>query len=162
MTKKPRTHENFKVQTNDLTVKVLGTTFNVNSRNAQTKVFLEEGKVVLEGMELAQNTLEMIPGELVSYSKKDKKIIEKRKAKTLENTSWKNGVIRFTEVPLSTVFEEITAIYGIQFDIKNKHFIDKPFSGGIPNENLEIVLTTFKTIYGIEIEQQGEVYVIKE
>lgn len=158
VTKKPSTRENFQVQTNDLTVTVLGTIFNVNSRNAQTKVFLEEGKVILEGMELTQNTLEMIPGELVSYSKKDKKIIEKRKAKTLENTSWRNGVIRFTEVPLSTVLDEITAIYGIQFDNK----IDKIFSGGIPNENLGIALETLKEIYGIEIEQQGEVYIIKE
>jgi len=159
--KKPATGENFQVQTNDLTVKVLGTAFNVNSRNAQTKVFLEEGKVVLEGIELAQHKIEMIPGELVSYSKKDKKIIEQRKAKTLENTSWKNGVIRFTEVPLSTVLQEITAIYGIQFDTRINNSIDKPFTGGIPNKNLNIALETLKEIYGIEVVQQGKVYIIK-
>ena len=162
VTKKPRTQENFQVQTNDLTVKVLGTTFNVNSRNAQTKVFLEEGKVVLEGMELAQNTLEMIPGELVSYSKKDKKIIEKRKAKALENTSWRKGVIRFTEAPLSTILKEITAIYGIQFDNKSKNTSNKRFSGGIPNGDLSIALESLKLPFGVEIEQQGEIYIIKE
>jgi len=162
VTKKTDTGENFQVLTNDLTVKVLGTTFNVNSRNEQTKVFLEEGKVILEGIAVAQNTLEMIPGELVRYSKKDKKIIEKREAKALENISWRNGVIRFTEVPLSTVLKEITAIYGIQFDNKSNNSTDKRFSGGIPNNNLTIALETLKEIYGIEIEQQDAVYIIKE
>ena len=162
VTKKPSTGENFQVLTNDLTVKVLGTTFNVNSRNEQTKVFLEEGKVVLEGVILAENTLEMIPGELVSYSKKDKKIIEKRKAKALENTSWRSGVIRFTEAPLSTILKEITAIYGIQFDNKSKNTSDKRFSGGIPNGDLSIALESLKLPFGIEIEQQGKIYIIKE
>lgn len=162
VTKKTDTGENFQVLTNDLTVKVLGTTFNVNSRNEQTKVFLEEGKVVLEGIALTQKTLEMIPGELVSYSKKDKKIIEKRKGKALENTSWRKGIIRFTEVPLSAVLKEITAIYGIQFDNKSNNTIDKRFSGGIPNGNLSIALESLKLPFGIEIEQQGEVYIIKE
>ncbi len=162
VTKKPSTGENFQVLTSDLTVKVLGTTFNVNSRNEQTKVFLEEGKVVLEGVILAENTLEMIPGELVSYSKKEKKIIEKRKAKALENTSWRSGVIRFTEAPLSTILKEITAIYGIQFDNKSKNTSDKRFSGGIPNGDLSIALESLKLPFGIEIEQQGEIYIIKE
>lgn len=46
--KKIETNENFQVITPDLAVTVLGTSFNVNARNDQTKVYLEEGIVELK------------------------------------------------------------------------------------------------------------------
>jgi len=154
--KKENTHENFQVYTDDLTVEVLGTVFNIKNRNDQTKVFLEEGKVVLDIKEKATN-VEMVPGELVSYSKTQQKVIEKRQAKAIDNTSWKDGVLRFTETPLAEALIEISDLYGIQFELKNITN-DVLYSGGVPLDNQAIMLRALEEVYSLKIEKKGEIY----
>ena len=159
--KKSTTNENFQVFTNDLTIEVLGTVFNVKNRNDQTKVFLEEGKVMLSMEKQQKSTIEMAPGDLVSYSKKEQKIIENRTARAIDNTSWKDGVIRFREASLSEALAEISAIYGIQFTIKEEDKNEQLLSGGVPIHNLSITLATLNEVYGLTIEQEGAVYVVE-
>lgn len=157
--KKVSTHENFQVYADDLTVEVLGTVFNVKNRNDQTQVFLEEGKVVLATTEKTPN-VEMIPGELVRYSKKQQKIIEKRQAKAIDNTSWKDGVLRFTDTPLKEALAEISDIYGIQFKLnglKNEQL----YSGGVPLDNQAIMLKALEEVYQLKIEKRGEFYEVQ-
>lgn len=150
----------FQVITKDLTVKVLGTSFNVNSRNDQTKVFLEEGKVVLEMEEQLRKELKMAPGDLVKYSKTEQ-TVEKRKAQALENTSWKNGVIRYKDTPLTEVLTEMSSIYGIQFDVKDANLKEQFFSGGIPVLDLAIALKTLEEVYGIKVKQNNGRYILE-
>lgn len=154
--KKTATRENFQVYTADLTVEVLGTVFNVKSRNDQTKVFLEEGKVVLAIKE-ETTSVEMVPGELVSYSKKQQKVIEKRQAKAINNTSWKDGVIRFNETPLTEALAEISDLYGIQFEVKDIAN-EQLFNGGVPLDNQSIMLKTLEEVFRIDIKKKGKLY----
>ena len=158
--KKELTHENFQVYTADLTVEVLGTVFNVKNRDDQTKVFLEEGKVMLAIKEKTAN-VEMVPGELVSYSKKQQKVIEKRQANAIDNTSWKDGIIRFKETPLKEALREISTLYGIQFELKDAATNEQLFNGGVPLDNQAIMLETLEKVYGLKIEKQGTLYKIK-
>ncbi|MFK7981552.1 MAG: FecR domain-containing protein [Saprospiraceae bacterium] len=160
VTKRPETGENFQVLTNDLTVEVLGTIFNVKNRNQETKVFLEEGKVVLALDKQIQQTIEMLPGDLVSYAKNQQKTIEKVKAKAIDNTSWKDGVIRFNEASLAETIAEISAIYGIQFKVKDNEVKEELAGGGVPIGNRAIMLETLKDIYKVEIVEEDGVYVI--
>lgn len=156
--KKPSTGEQFQVQTNDLTVKVLGTVFNVNSRYEQTQVFLEEGKVRLALTTKAEEDVDMQPGDLLSYSKKQEKIIQHKTTKTIAPTSWLQGVIRFEAASLATVLKEVSTIYGIQFEKERLERNEATFSGGIPNNDLAITLSTLEEIYGLSIEQIGAKY----
>ncbi len=160
--KKPKTGENFQVFTNDLTVEVLGTVFNVKNRQEQTKVFLEEGKVLIEMEENDGAKIEMLPGELISYSKKQQKIIEKRKGNSKENTSWKNGIIRFEDIPLVEILAEISTIYGIQFKIEEGTVADQLLSGGVPTQDKEIMLSTLTEVFSVEITQSDGDYIISQ
>lgn len=160
--KKVETGENFQVLTEDLTVEVLGTMFNVKNRNEQTKVFLEEGKVRLAIEEQKNRIIEMQPGELVSYAKNQQEEIEKNQAKAINNTSWKNGVIRFEDAPLAEILSEISAIYGLKFELKDVQTNEKLFSGGVPLQNQAIMLKSLKEVYEIEIEQEGKVFMISK
>lgn len=162
VTKKPATGANFQVLTDDLTVEVLGTVFNVKNRQEQTKVFLEEGKVLVEMEKHSGDKIEMAPGELISYSKKQQKIIEKRKANSKENTSWKNGVIRFEDMPLVEILAELSAIYGIQFKIEDGTVADQLLTGGIPTQNKEIMLSTLTEVFSVEITQREGDYIISQ
>lgn len=160
VTKRPETGENFQVLTNDLTVEVLGTIFNVKNRHQETKVFLEEGKVLLALDKEVKQTIEMLPGELVSYAKNQPAAIAKIKAKAIDNTSWRDGVIRFNEASLAETIAEISAIYGIQFKIKDSQVNEELAGGGVPIEHKDIMLETLKDIYKVEIVEEDGVYVI--
>lgn len=157
--KKPKTKENFKVFTDDLEVIVLGTSFNVNSRNDQTKVFLEEGKIDLKVEDEEKRIIEMIPGDLVTYSKKNSELKEsKDKESPLQNSSWRGGVLIFKEMYLSEALFEIEDIYGIQFVIESESLRKEKIRGGVPINDLKVTLLTLNEIYSIKVRQHGKRY----
>src|SRR5690606_16374431 len=81
----------FTVETNDLKVRVLGTTFNVSARRHQTNVTLEAGKIELDLKLSEEAALSMEPGEVVRYSSVVKKL-EKTTVGTLTETApWLEG-----------------------------------------------------------------------
>ena len=149
--KKQATNETFQVLTHDLTVNVLGTIFNVNSRYAQTEVFLEEGKVTLQLDQPAAAVIEMQPGALVSYSKAQQKILKNKQSEASQHTSWKEGILRFKEATLQEILQEISAIYGIGTTINSPGPNEQLFSGGMPVNDLEITIKTLKTVFGVEV-----------
>ncbi len=159
--KKLDTQADFVVYTNDLAVRVLGTVFNVNSRNEVTEVFLEEGKVNLEIAEGKVKTIKMAPGELVSYSKKEKKLSATIKANAIENTAWKDGTLVFRDTPLVEVLNDLSEIYGVDFHLEDEELQQKLISGGVPIKNLKIALETLVGIYGIQIEEKENTYIIR-
>ena len=159
--KKPKTKAPFRVFTNDLTVTVLGTSFNVNARNDQTKVFLEEGKINLKVADPQAEIIEMNPGDLITYSKKQNKIKENsNNVSALENASWKKGTLIFNDTPLTKALYEIEDIYGIQFVYQTDDLKQQTISGGVPIKDLEVTLQTLTEVYGIQILEQGKRYFI--
>lgn len=161
--KKPKTKAKFQVVTQDLTVTVLGTAFNVNSRNDQTKVFLEEGKVKLKADNPTTDVIEMDPGDLVAYSKKKNNPIDIIKnASALENATWKGGTLIFNDTPLPQALYEIEDIYGIQFILQTEEVKEEIISGGVPIKDLDVTLQTLREVYGIRIRPEGKRYFIGE
>lgn len=161
--KMPETHANFQVLTQDLTVNVLGTSFNVNTRNDQTKVFLEEGKVRLKVDSTATDFIEMDPGDLIAYSKKQNKLKKKQKnASALENASWKEGALIFNDTPLPHALYEIEDIYGIQFVLQSEKLKKEIISGGVPIKDLKVTIQTLSEVYEIRIRSEGKRYFIDE
>jgi transmembrane sensor len=159
--KKPETGERFQVMTRDLAVTVLGTSFNVNTRNDQTKVFLEEGKITIDMAGTKSEMIEMQPGDLISYSSKSRVLQENRKGiSALEAASWKEGSLIFKDTPLMEALFEIEDIYGIQFVIRTDALKAETISGGVPIRDLEITLMTLTEVYGIQMEQMGKRYFV--
>jgi len=156
---KPLTGEHFTVITDDLVVKVLGTAFNVNARNDQTEVVLEEGKVELNIQDFEEEVMHLEPGDLVSYSKKENKLLDKRdNVSIVENTSWKSGALIFKNTPLIKALYEIEDIYGIQFVVINDEINKEEITGGVPISNLEVALQTLSEVYDFRIRSEGKRY----
>ena len=95
--KKPATGARFLVQADDVSVEVLGTSFNMFNRNNTTEVFLEEGKVKLNAGEEATY---LEPGDFVAYSGVKKKIVESGKASDKLPSSWKEGTLIMEKKPV--------------------------------------------------------------
>ena len=65
----------FQVITDDLTIEVLGTEFNVQDRGEQTEVYLLEGRIKLD-LGITKKDLE--PGDFISYSAEKNKEMKRR------------------------------------------------------------------------------------
>jgi len=159
VTKQPDTNAPFQVKTDDLTVTVLGTAFNVNNEFGQTSVYLDEGKVRLN-LGDDTNEIDMVPGDLYSYSKRKNKVIENRKANALAQTAWKEKVILFEEASLDEVLKTVSLIYDVRL-VPNLSDKGRSFTGGIPVNDLDVALTTIKEVYQLDIKKIEEQYIIK-
>jgi len=159
--KKSQTKEKFLVRTNDLTVEVLGTAFNVHTRKEKTEVILEEGKVNLQ-LENGEEK-EMEPGDLISFSAKTNQILENKKAiESKKHTSWKDGNLLFENISLGEAMEEIAEVYGVEIKFSNKEISKKRIHIGVPTTNLDICIKAMEISCKIKIEQNDNLLIIKE
>ena len=152
--------EPFIVHTPDLDIHVLGTEFNVNSRQAHTDVLLEEGRIELNM--LRQGRLEMLPGDFVSYSLAENRILKQATTRKPEViTSWKEGVLLLDSISLASTLTLLEETYDIKTVIQNVELGAKILVGGVPNDNLEMCVKALRTIYNLEIELTPDSLIVR-
>ena len=149
--KNPERAQKFQVITRDLTVEVLGTVFNVNTRDESTMVFLEEGRVNVELQETHED-IPMVPGELVTYTRETRQP-QKRKVETEAPASWKDGTILLEDASLRTIVEKMEEIYGLTTQVDNQTLLDQTFNFPMPVNNLDTAILLLQESTGLEIER---------
>ena len=148
--------ESFQVHTSDLTIEVLGTSFNVNSHQEETKVFLEEGKIKLDLEDESEEEILMEPGELLVYSAKKGGNFEKTSANALNHTSWTEGAAIMNMIPLKDVLKRMEDIYGVMFKIEDEELLSKEVRVAVPVENLSIAIDALETVLGKKLKTKKE------
>ncbi|WP_456424390.1 FecR family protein [Lutibacter sp.] len=125
----------FTVKTINGSVTVLGTQFNVISRDDFFEVVCYEGKVSVKN-ELS--SIILLPGNLVRVL--NGKIIEDHQIKQ-QSPSWILGESTFKSIPLKYVINALENQYNVRFD---RSLIDESviYTGSFNNKNLEIALAT--------------------
>jgi ferric-dicitrate binding protein FerR (iron transport regulator) len=159
--KKSATKAKFIVKTNDLDIMVYGTSFNVNNRKSKTKVFLEEGNISLT---LRNGTIKnMTPGDLISYSYENNRVIEDTKLIRPElQTSWKNGSLIFYRSTLESAMQDIEDTYGIEAIFKEESIKETLITGAIPTQNLGICIKTIEKSANVTIvNEENKLYIHK-
>lgn len=143
----------FTVHTKHGTVAVLGTQFNVNSRNDFFEVVCYEGKVAVE---YHREVIELTPGE--SYSMfGTNTALEK-----IEDIapSWLNKKSKFVSTPYKHVVEELER----QYDIKITGYdteAETRFTGSFSHENLETALQAITIPLNLSYIINGKNVVLK-
>ena len=137
--KKRVTNAKFWVITNDLSVEVYGTTFNVNTKKKKTSVFLEEGEIWLKLKNGSDK--KMIPGNFISYSAKKNKILENINIfNPTIKTSWKDGSLLFENLSLEKAMEKIEESYGYSIIFKDNKSKNTLITGAVPTTNIDICI----------------------
>ena len=151
--KKTATNAKFRVLTDDLSVEVYGTSFNVNTKKKKTDVFLEEGNIWLK---LSNGTdKKMIPGNYISYSSDKNKILEdKNILNATIKTSWKNGSLLFENLSLEKAMEKIEESYGYSIIFKDDLTKNTLITGAVPITNIDICIKA--------IEKSANVTILKK
>ena len=152
----------FHVLTSDLTVEVLGTSFNVLSWEKETSVFLEEGKINVKLVNAADEEVNLVPGEVLRYSARNQKLIPpKSVAKQLE-VSWKQGVLEFEETSLEDILHRLTSPNMIRYTIMDEALAKRVFTLRIPTEDTEVALDVLSRLTGTRITQVEDRLMIEE
>ena len=125
----------FTVNTNNGSVVVLGTQFNVNSKDDFFDVVCYEGKVSVNS-----NSLDYILLPTNSFRKINESSLESSTTQ-LSQPTWIEGESTFKSVPIKYVIAALEDQYNIKID---SELIDDStiFSGSFPHENLNIALIT--------------------
>lgn len=176
----------FEVNTSDLTIRVLGTSFNAIQRRGKTEVFLKEGKVELSlrskkpedsttetdakpisGISSENNNsrdiqphtdiVRMLPGEWVSYSSTNHELIQKKMDLEEPITEWKDGTLSYQDVEFRFMLQNLEDIYGKTFKVNDSTLLERRVKIGVPYEDWETVKDMMGWMLDIDvIENEGD------
>src|SRR5690606_8829179 len=96
-----------------LNVEVLGTKFNVKTREHGSEVLLTEGKVKLNVEDKVAAAVYLNPGELATM--KENKL-SKKTVKDVAYTSWLNSKMVFDKMPLGDLAQILRDTYGLKVE----------------------------------------------
>jgi len=114
--------QEFIVLTDKQRIAVLGTKFNVLSREGAEQTVLTEGSIALKSIKSGKNEL-LVPGEMAMLD--DQGSIDKTIAITEDYTSWKDGNLYYENKSLRYILSDLSNIYPIHFDpnkVPNRNF----------------------------------------
>ncbi len=158
--KKPATQAKFQVITNDLTVEVLGTAFNVNTHKNETRIFLEEGKVKVNLDHQSDKVVDLEPGEVMRYSASDQQLTPPEKIIQELQPNWRTGFMQFKEAPLQVILSELSQAHKLEFTIIDTTLAQTKFDLALPTENMEETMNVLGRSIGASIIREGERYLI--
>lgn len=146
--------QKFIVQTDQVTIEVLGTEFNVNHRRGETEVVLQTGSIRLDrASDDAQSQVDnlvVVPGELVRLSK-TQGAPERRVVNPQVYSAWTQDRWLFENTPLSEIFTMIEDNYGYQIVAKQADIADEVFTAELENANLDLLLNFLSESFGLQI-----------
>ena len=155
-------HRKFVVHTShDFSVEVLGTQFNVKSREEKATVVLNSGKVKINTPKQDKAQWVMQPGELVEYEIESRQVNQKEVDTTLY-TSWRNNLLLFKETSLAEIGLMISDNYGYEVIFKNDSLAQLHFTGSNPADQLDLLLKTLSRSFNLNISKAGRQIVVEE
>ena len=146
----------FVVHTDQLTVQVLGTRFNVKHRGEKTQVVLEEGSIQL-AVEEREGTLLMQPDELIEVHHSSKEI-DQQQVQAQNYSTWKEGVLRFEGASFDEISSVLSENYGLTLyfsDQERMTFIN--LRGTFPADNVDLLLEAIANVTRTSLLRKGNV-----
>ncbi len=142
--------QRFLVHTPDqVVVEVLGTEFNVKSRQNGTKIVLNSGKISLD-LKNEGEKITMQPGELVSIPENNSSF-QKSTVNTDLYTSWKCRVLVFDNTPLQEITDILEENYGLQVKVADASLLNLKVSGSVPSDNIKLLMEGLAESFGLTV-----------
>lgn len=151
----------FSVITDRSKVTVLGTSFNINSRE-NDKIFLEEGSIQLEKANaLIPERVLLKPGESAIVEKDNPQIVVTISKQVENEVAWKDGLLQFSDVRLSMIIQRLEEIYGMDIRVQNPDVLDIEMEFTLPYTNWEITGPALALAIGLELVEKDGFIILK-
>lgn len=150
---------------NNISVEVLGTRFNVNTRAEKIVIVLQKGSIKLhlaEGADNRQTQLYLNPGEMFSYNKQSGDYTKGDVDASLYD-SWASGKLVMNNYSLSDAVKFFQEVFDKKLIIKNRQLTNNKISGSIPIVyNIDTMLVQFGKAFQVHFHHhENDIWVEK-
>ena len=143
----------FVINAADAEVKVLGTSFSVNTENNQVELIVKTGKVSFTSLKDTTKKVFVTAGEKALLSNSN---ISKELNTDPNFDAWQSNKMNFLNVPLKNVVQTIGEVYGVSFTIKNedaKQIADVGLTVDFKDQSLETVIKELEIITAYHVNK---------
>lgn len=146
----------FLVSTNHISVKVLGTRFNITSyeNEKNVEVVLEEGKLIFTNT-LNKKSYVMKPNDLITYNK-TRNDFTTEVVQPHKYLSWTEGMLVFRNDPLDAIARKLERWYNIDVEIRGNFADVLRLRATFSDESLEQVLILLKRSLPIDYKIENQ------
>lgn len=150
----------FIISARGLKLKVLGTSFNVNTYDEnKIETTLVNGSVELSGHDQMGEPVLLKPGYQAVFHDKSGEI-PVSKVKTRYLTAWKDGNILLCDTPMADVITTLERWYGVEVSVTNKSIYKYRFTASLKDKTLSEVLDLLKMSSPLGYKINGKKVVI--
>lgn len=155
----PAAGAKFSVICKGINIEVVGTSFNVFSRDEETEVYLEEGQVKLDH---GKDIIIMDPGDFIAYSASKGDILSRHHLGPSQPapSEWREGVIQMSNEYALPILRKLEEIYGVEIQINNEAIYEKQYTLSLPMEDLEIVIPILERTMMVDISRKNKLLII--
>jgi len=147
----------FSVDAGNAKVKVLGTSFNVITKNAESavEVYVKTGKVLLSDNSGSKEIV--LDPEYVG--KMDFKTSEKTFNDNPNYMSWNTGLLEFNGQKLDIVFSDLKRVYNMDIVADDPEILDYPWTfPTIDNQSQDMIIRLICASFNLSYSKEGSVY----
>lgn len=142
----------FVISANQAIVKVIGTSFSVETDNENNTVcvYVESGKVMLSRKSRDDQSILIEPGYMGVLTEKG---LDIKLNEDINYLSWKSGKLEFHESRFIDVINDLNHTYGTKIVPGNSEILQCHFTGTFHNQPVDTVLKVLQTAFNLEIEK---------
>lgn len=147
----------FVVRASGVSIKVLGTTFNVKSYAADqfVETTLVSGKVTIANDEDEFFPVTLRPNQQALFSKQSREIELKEVLDTESHAEWRNGWMIFEDQPFDQIRQTLERWYNVTIHVEDSRSLSCTFSGKFKDKPLDEILEIFSHTAPIRYQIDG-------
>lgn len=151
----------FSIDAENAKVKVIGTSFNVNTRNdhSAVEVYVKTGKVLLTDNSGSKSII-LDPEYIGTLDiKSTGKVINKNP----NYMAWKTGLLVYKGEKLNIVFHDLRRVYNMDIIADDADILDYPWTfPTIDNQSQDVIIRLICASFNLSYSKEGDVYHLKK
>lgn len=134
-------------------VRVLGTSFNIDSKtnSENVTVFVKTGTVQFSAKAATQNTEVILTKNETGIFNRKENSLKEVVAKNANEISWMTRKFEFKNQPIGEVLSSFPDIYGKSITLENKELASCPIDISFENESIEVIAESIAAVFGMEM-----------
>ncbi|MEJ2617061.1 MAG: FecR domain-containing protein [Ignavibacteriaceae bacterium] len=151
----------FVITTENAKITVLGTKFDVLSRDENTRVVVKEGKVSFSPKNIQNKAIYLTKDQLSTISINSEPTVP-REVDAGYFLDWMKGNLVFYRTPVKEIVRDLERRYNINISFHADSLINNTLTGSFKNNNADSAVSMFCVALGLDFEKQNDNYIIKQ
>ena len=148
----------FVVQTKEIFVKVLGTSFNIDAKTETVEITVKTGKVEVYNQKPYSDHVLLLPGDKATVTEDN--TIRKTNNTNINYLSWLNNKLIFKALPLNQVINDIMNTYHCNIELSDTSMANLKITSTFDNDSIDDVLKSISIAFNFHIEKEGKKYIL--